>query len=235
MAVVIKPKKFFEVCVEAELTPELALRSVDELKKFKVYYGNKVVELGELFEVAKQGDEKKLILEGDFSRVKWIGARMVDGEIVVKGGVGANCGAFMRGGKITIEGNADDWLGIEMAGGEIIVKGNAGNLVGCAYYGDAVGMTAGKIVIEGNAGNYVGEKMNGGEIVIKGNAGDFIGTEMRAGVIEIHGSCGFVGGDMRGGEIRIKGSFDLLPTFKKTEKGWVGDVNVKGEGVIKTF
>ncbi|MDI9642047.1 MAG: formylmethanofuran dehydrogenase subunit C [Archaeoglobales archaeon] len=235
MAVVIKPKKFFEVCVEAELTPELALRSVDEVKKFKVYYGNKVVELGELFEVAKQGDEKKLILDGDFSRVKWIGARMVDGEIVVKGSVGANCGAFMRGGKITIEGNADDWLGIEMAGGEIIVKGNAGNLVGCAYYGDAVGMTAGKIIIEGNAGNYVGEKMNGGEIVIKGNAGDFIGTEMRAGVIEIHGSCGFVGGDMRGGEIRIKGSFELLPTFKKTEKGWVGDVNVKGEGVIKTF
>lgn len=232
---IIRPKKEFEVCVEAELTPELAMRSVEEVKKFKVYYGNRVVELGELFEVVKEGEEKKLVLEGDFSRVKWIGARMVDGEIVVKGSVGANCGAFMRGGKIIIEGNADDWLGIEMAGGEIIVKGNARNLVGCAYYGDAVGMTAGKILIEGNAGNYIGEKMNGGEIVIKGNAGDFIGTEMRGGVIEIHGSCGFVGGDMRGGEIRIRGSFDLLPTFKKTEKGWVGDVNVKGEGVIKTL
>uniref|UniRef100_A0A7J2TKG4 formylmethanofuran dehydrogenase n=1 Tax=Archaeoglobus fulgidus TaxID=2234 RepID=A0A7J2TKG4_ARCFL len=231
--IVLKPKIDFEVCVEAELTPELATKSIEEVKKFKVYYGNRIVELGELFEVRKEGEEKKLLLDGDFSRVKWIGARMTDGEIIVKGSVGANCGAFMRGGRIVIEGDADDWLGTEMAGGEIIVKGNAANLIGCAYYGDAVGMTGGRIVVEGNAGNYIGEKMNGGEIIIKGNAGDFVGTEMRAGVIEIHGSCGYVGGDMRGGEIRIKGSFDLLPSFRKTDKGWVGDVNVKGEGIIK--
>ncbi|MCX8172398.1 MAG: formylmethanofuran dehydrogenase subunit C [Archaeoglobaceae archaeon] len=230
---IIKPKKYFEVCVEAEITPELALKSVEEVKKFKVYYGNRVFELGEIFEVIKEGEDKKIVLDGDFGRVKWVGVRMVDGEIIVKGNIGANCGAFMRGGRIVIEGDADDWLGTEMSGGEIIVKGNARNLVGCAYYGDAVGMSGGRIVIEGNAGNYIGDKMNGGEIVIKGNAGDFVGMEMRAGVIEIHGSCGFVGGDMRGGEIRIKGSFDLLPTFRKTEKGWVGDVNVKGEGIIK--
>ncbi len=94
-------------------------------------------------------------------------------------------------------------------------------------------MSGGRIVIEGNAGNYIGEKMAGGEIEIKGNAGDFIGTEMKGGVITIHGSCGFVGGDMKAGEIRIGGSFELMPTFVRQEDAWVGDVNVKGEGVVK--
>ncbi len=230
--IIIKPKTEFVVTVEAELTPELATKDLEEVKKFKVYYGKNEVELGELFEVVKEGDDKKLVLDGDFSRVKWIGCGMEDGEIVVKGSVGTHCGAYMKGGKIVIEGDADDWLGAEMKGGEIVVKGNAANLVGCAYYGDANGMSGGKIVIEGNAGNYIGEKMNGGEIEIKGNAGDFIGTEMKAGLIIINGSCGFVGGDMKGGEIKIGGSFELVPTFKKTEDGWVGDVNVKGEGKI---
>ncbi len=230
---VIKPKVDFVVTVEAEITPELATKSTEEVKKFKVFYGKEQVELGELFEVSKEGDEKKIVLEGDFSRVKWIGKEMEDGEIVVKGSVGAHCGAYMKGGKIIIEGDADDWLGAEMKGGEIIVKGNAANLVGCAYYGDAVGMSGGKILIEGNAGNYIGEKMNGGEIEIKGNSGDFVGTEMKAGKIVIHGSCGFVGGDMKGGEILIGGDFELVPSFKKTDEGWVGDVNVKGEGLVK--
>lgn len=231
--IVIKPKMEFVVTVEAEITPDLAEKDVEEVKKFKVYYGKELVELGELFEISKDGDDKKLVLDGDFSRVKWIGCRMSDGEIVVKGNVGANCGAYMAGGKIIIEGNADDWLGAEMKDGEIVVKGNAGNLIGCAYYGDATGMSGGKITIEGNAGNYIGEKMSGGEIEIKRDAGDFIGTEMKGGVIVIHGSCGFVGGDMKAGEIRIGGDFELLPTFVKSEDGWTGDVNVKGEGIVR--
>ncbi|WP_202319337.1 formylmethanofuran dehydrogenase subunit C [Archaeoglobus neptunius] len=231
--IIIKPKAEFVVTVEAELTPDLAEKDIEEVKKFKVYYGKDLVELGELFEVVREGDDKKLVLEGDFSKVKWIGCRMAEGEIVVKGSVGANCGAYMAGGRIVIEGDADDWLGAEMKDGEITVMGNAGNLVGCAYYGNATGMNGGKITIEGNAGNYIGEKMAGGEIEIKGNAGDFIGTEMKGGVIKIHGSCGFVGGDMKAGEIRIGGDFELMPTFVKGEDGWSGDMNVKGEGVVK--
>ena len=232
---VIKPKIDFVVTVEAEITPELATKDVEEVKKFKVYYGKEEVELGELFEVTKEGEDKKIVLEGDFSRVKWIGKGMEEGEIVVKGNIGTHCGAYMKGGKIVVEGDADDWLGAEMKGGEIIVKGNASNLIGCAYYGDMTGMSSGKIIVEGNAGNYIGEKMNGGEIEIKGNAGDFVGTEMKSGLIVIHGSCGFVGGDMKGGEIRIGGNFELVPAFKKTEDGWVGDVNVNGQGVVKTL
>ncbi|MET1123707.1 MAG: formylmethanofuran dehydrogenase subunit C, partial [Archaeoglobaceae archaeon] len=145
----LKPKIDFEVSVEAELTPELATKSVEEIENFEVYYGKKRVKLAELFEIKKEGDEKKLVLEGDFSRVKWIGCGMEDGEIIVRGSVGTHCGAYMKGGRIVIEGNADDWLGAEMKDGEIIVKGNAANLVGCAYYGDVEGMSGGRIVIEG--------------------------------------------------------------------------------------
>jgi len=229
---ILKPKFGFDVSVEAEITPELATKSEDEIRSFRVWYGKLEKKLEELFEIEKEGDEKKIVLDGNFSKVKWIGMGMTDGEIIVRGDIGANCGAFMKGGKIIIEGNADDWLGAEMKGGEIVVRGNARNLIGCAYYGNATGMQDGRIVIEGNAGNYIGEKMSGGVIEIRGSAGDFIGTEMKGGEIVIHGDCGYVGGDMKSGIIKIGGNFDILPTFRKTDEGWMGDVLVKGEGKI---
>ncbi len=229
---ILKPKFGFDVSVEAEITPELATKSEDKIRSFRVWYGKLEKKLEELFEIEKEGDEKKIVLDGNFSKVKWIGMGMTDGEIIVRGDIGANCGAFMKGGKIIIEGNADDWLGAEMKGGEIVVRGNARNLIGCAYYGNATGMQDGRIVIEGNAGNYIGEKMSGGVIEIRGSAGDFIGTEMKGGEIVIHGDCGYVGGDMKSGIIKIGGNFDILPTFRKTDEGWMGDVLVKGEGKI---
>ncbi|AGK61577.1 formylmethanofuran dehydrogenase, subunit C [Archaeoglobus sulfaticallidus PM70-1] len=229
---ILKPKFDFEVSVEMEITPSVAKADEQEIKDFEVYYGKKKVKLSELFEIKKEGDEAKLVLEGDFSKVKWVGTRMDEGEIVVKGNIGDHCGAYMTGGKIVVEGNALDWLGAEMKGGEIIVKGNARNYVGCAYYGDMTGMSGGKITVDGNVGNYIGEKMGGGEIEIKGSAGDFIGTEMKDGVIVIHGDCGFVGGDMKGGTIKIKGNFELVPGFKEVEDGFEGDVNAGGKGKV---
>ena len=229
---ILKPKFSFDVSVEAEITPELATKGEDEVRSFKVWYGRLEKKLEDLFEISRKGDEKKVVLDGDFSKVKWIGMSMDDGEIVVRGDIGTNCGAFMKGGRIVIEGSADDWLGAEMKGGEIVVKGNARNLIGCAYYGDATGMQDGRIVIEGNAGNYIGEKMSGGTIEIMGSAGDFIGTEMKGGEIVIHGDCGYAGGDMKAGVIKIGGKFDLLPTFRSVDEGWTGDVLVNGEGKI---
>jgi len=231
----LKPKIDFEVSVEAEITPMLAKQSLDEVSAFEVWYGKEKVKLADLFEISKEGDEAKLVLEGDFSRVKWIGARMDDGEILVKGDVGDHLGAYMAGGKIIVEGNALDWVGAEMKGGEIVVEGNARNYVGCAYWGDATGMSGGKITVKGNASNYIGEKMAGGEIEVFGDVGDFVGTEMKDGVITIHGSCGFVGGDMKGGSIRIKGSFELVPGFKEVEDGFEGDVNAGGKGKVTQF
>ncbi len=229
----IKPKLHFDVHVEMEITPDIVELSDSEIRSFKVYYGKLVKNLGDLFEFEREGDEKVIVLDGDFSRVKWIGRGMRDGEIVVKGNVGQHCGAYMEGGKIVVEGNADDWLGTEVRGGEIVVKGNAKNRIGCNFWGEMEGMRGGRIVIEGNAGSYVGEKMVDGYIEIRGNAGDFIGTEMMGGLIVVHGDCGYVGWDMRGGEIRVGGKFDLSPSFRVEDGVWIGDVNVKGNGIIK--
>ncbi len=229
---ILRPKLSFEVHVEAEITPDLAEMDLKDVLNFEVYYGKLVKRLGDLFDVETVGEGKRLILEGDFSRVKWIGKGMKDGEIVVRGDVGQHCGAYMEGGKIIVEGNADDWLGTEMRGGEIVVKGNAGNRIGCNFWGEMEGVKGGKIIVEGDVGSYVGEKMVDGYIEV-GNAGDFVGTEMKGGVIVVRGNCGYVGWDMKGGEIRVGGRFDLPPSFVEENGVWRGDVNVGGKGVIR--
>jgi len=235
---IIRPKVDLEVNVDMEITPELVKSDIETVNDFTLYYGKYEVPLNELFEVESREDEsnnKKIVLEGDFSRVKWVGKGMFDGEILIKGNIGADCGAYMKGGRIVIEGNADDWLGAEMDGGEIIVKGNVENCLACPYWGNTEGMKGGKIIVEGNAGSYIGEKMMGGEIEIRGNARDFIGTEMKNGLIVIKGNCGITGGDMKGGEIRIGGKFEIVPSFRKVEEGYMGDTNVKGKGIITSI
>ncbi len=225
LTVVIKPKKSFEVCVEAEITPQNP--------KPKVYLGKEELELEELFDVEVFDDgEEKVILKGDFSKVKWIGRGMKGGEIVIEGNAGMHLGAFMEGGRIVVKGDCDDWVGGMMKGGEIVIEGNAGNRIGCNYWGESEGMKGGRIVVKGSAGNYVGEKMVDGEIVIEGNAGDFVGTEMKGGRITVKGKAGYTGWDMKGGEIAV-GECEILPSFVKEGDVWKGDVNVKGEGVIR--
>ncbi len=233
MTLTIRPKEDFEVCVEMEITPEV--KTLEDARNFKVYLGKEEKKLEELFEVDFSDDgEERIILKGDFSRVKWIGREMRGGEIIVEGNAGMHLGAYMKGGKIVVRGNCDDWVGGMMEGGEIVIEGNAGNRVGCNYWGESEGMKGGKIIIRGNAGNYIGEKMVDGEIVIEGDAGDFVGSEMKGGKIIISGNAGYTGWDMKGGEIEA-GSCELSPSFVKESEGvWKGDVNVKGEGTVKT-
>jgi len=229
LTVIIRPKREFEVCVEAEIVPT----NLNELKSLKVYLGKQEISLEELFEIEYFEDgEEKIILRGDFSKVKWIGKGMKKGEIIVEGNAGMHLGAFMEGGKIIVKGNCDDWVGGMMKGGEIIIEGNAGNRVGCNYWGESKGMEGGKIIVKGNAGNYIGEKMKGGEIIIEGNAGDFVGSEMLGGCITVFGKAGYVGWDMKKGEIRV-GECEILPSFVKDGDVFKGDLNVKGEGIIK--
>jgi len=233
LTLIIKPKSEFEVCVEAEITPEIA-RNLEDAKNFKVYLGKEERRLEELFDLEFVDDrEEKVILKGDFSRVKWIGREMKGGEIIVEGNVGMHLGAFMEGGRIVVKGNCDDWVGGMMKGGEIVVEGDTGNRVGCNYWGESEGMKGGRIVIKGNAGNYIGEKMVDGEIVVEGNAGDFVGSEMKGGKIVVRGKAGYTGWDMKGGVIEV-GECELSPSFVKDAEGvWRGDVNVKGEGVVR--
>ena len=71
--------------VEAEcLTPDnLAGKSAAEVAALPVQHGNAPAPLGEFFKVSGDASDGEVTLEGDCSRVKWIGAGMKRGTIAV--------------------------------------------------------------------------------------------------------------------------------------------------------
>lgn len=204
-----------EVPLEAEVIgpDRLGGLSAAQVAALPIHYGNQQVNLGEMFEVSGQGDGT-IEIQGDLSRVKYIGAGMTRGRITVEGNVGLHLGAGMSGGEIVVQGNAGDWVGPEMAGGRIIIQGNAGHLVGSAYRGATVGMRGGEILIHGKAGNEVGHGMRNGLIAIGGDCGDFAGVDMLAGTIIVLGQLGWrSGAGMRRGSIVSMRTAPMLPTF----------------------
>jgi formylmethanofuran dehydrogenase subunit C len=204
--------------VEAEcLTPEnLAGKSLDQIRALPVQHGNTEAPLAEFFRVEGDATYKEITIEGDCSRVKWIGAGMATGRLQVYGNAGMHLGAEMKGGEIHIHGDAGDWVGAEMRGGRIHVRGNAGHLVGAAYRGSRTGMRGGAILIEGNAGNEVGSTMRRGLIAVGGATGDFAGVSLIAGTIFVFGQPGIrLGAGMKRGTIALFGDRPpLLPTFR---------------------
>ena len=80
--------------------------------------------MGEFFEVSGSGDDVRV--EGDLSRVRYVGAGMTAGRLTVAGDVGAHAGAGMRGGELQVEGDAGDHAGAGMHGGTLVVRGSAG-------------------------------------------------------------------------------------------------------------
>jgi len=214
---ILRPRFPFKVPVEAEiLCPEhLCGKPVGEVGRMEVLYGRRRKKLEELFTVEERGDGEVLRLEGDFGRVKYVGARMTRGRIEVEGEVGMHLGAEMSGGEIVVKGRAGDWVGAEMRGGRIEVRGEAGNLVGAGYRGSRVGMRGGTIIIRGNAGREVGEKLRRGVIAVEGRLGDFAGALMTGGTIVCFGEVGEgLGGGMERGTILTFRRPPLLPTFQ---------------------
>lgn len=204
--------------VEAEcLTPDiLAGKSVSEIAALPVQHGNVQLPLGEFFVVEGDANDLQVVIEGDCSRVKWIGSGMTSGNLTVHGNVGMHLGAEMTGGAIEVHGSAGDWVGAEMRGGRIHVRGDAGHLVGAAYRGSRHGMRGGFICVDGKAGNEIGATMRRGWIVIGGDAGDFAGVSMIAGSIFIFGAPGIrTGAGMKRGTLALFGKPpQLLPTFR---------------------
>jgi formylmethanofuran dehydrogenase subunit C len=215
---VLKYHSLTTVPVEAEcITPDhLAGKSAAEVAALPVQHGNTEVPLGEFFQVSGRAEDGDVRIEGDCSRVKWIGAGMTRGRIWIEGNAGMHLGAEMRGGEIYVHGRAGDWLGAEMRGGRIHVHGDAGHLVGGAYRGSRRGMRGGAILVEGNAGNEVGGTMRRGWIVIGGDTGDFVGVSLIAGTIFVFGRPGIrPGAGMKRGTLALFGDPPaLLPTFR---------------------
>ncbi len=246
--VTIKPKKDFHISVEAEnISPDkFAGKSDKDIQNLEAYMGNRKTTLGELFSIKVEGTgaaaDTKIVMEGDFSRVKRIGEGMTAGLIMIKGNVDMHLGAKMSGGKITLTGNADSWAGREMKGGELIIEGNAGYYLGAGYRGETCGMRGGKITVMGSALDFLGEHMCGGEIYVKGNVGILPGLSNNGGKIVIGGSTSRAGSEMAKGTIIINGSVaEMIPAFKAegteavdgvTYKKYTGDVIAGGKGVL---
>jgi formylmethanofuran dehydrogenase subunit C len=209
------------VPVEAEcLTPDtFAGKTPTEVAALPVQHGNAPAQLGDFFRAEGKGPfepDGEIVIEGDCSRVKWIGAGMTRGRITVRGNVGMHLGAEMTGGEVHVHGNAGDWVGGEMRGGFIHVRGDAGHLVGAGYRGSRKGMRGGVILIGGKAGNEVGSVMRRGLIAIGGPVGDYPGVSLIAGSLFLFGDCGIrPGAGMKRGSLVFLGTKPaLLPTFR---------------------
>src|ERR671928_1269350 len=118
------------VPLEAEvLCPDrLAGEDREEIEALPVWHGNERTRVGEFFAVSGAGDDVRV--EGDLSRVKFVGAGMTAGRLTIAGDVGMHAGAGMRGGELHVEGDAGDWAGAGMRGGTLVVHGSAGRPAG---------------------------------------------------------------------------------------------------------
>lgn len=204
-----------DVPLEAESLSPDRLAGMDEsaVASVQVQHGNQPACVGDFFKVEGRSNGE-LHLEGDLSRIKYIGSMMSGGKTVIHGNAGAHLGAGMSGGEIVVEGDAGDWVGPEMTGGRITVRGNAGHLIGSAYRGSTIGMQDGEIIIHGNVKNELGHAMRNGLIAVGGNSGDFTGVNMLAGTIIIMGEPGIrSGAGMKRGTIISMNDTELLPTF----------------------
>jgi formylmethanofuran dehydrogenase subunit C len=116
------------------ITPDtFAGKTLEEIAALKVYEGNTSWPLSKFFEIAGSNEVAQspadiaIVVNGDAPKVKYIGSKMSDGAILVKGSTDMYVGAWMKGGSIIVKGSVDAFCGIQMEGGNIVIEGNAGN------------------------------------------------------------------------------------------------------------
>ena len=202
------------VALETEgLCPDrLADASREEIEALPVWHGKERARVGEFFAVSGSGDDVRV--EGDLSRVKFVGAGMTAGRLTVAGDVGMHAGAGMRGGEVHVDGRAGDWAGAGMSGGRLVVRGSAGRQLGGVYPGERAGMRGGEIVVHGDAGEQTGAGLRRGLIAVAGRVGDAAGLRMLAGTIVALGGLGpRAGAGMRRGSIVTMAPAAPPPTF----------------------
>jgi formylmethanofuran dehydrogenase subunit C len=202
------------VALETEgLCPDrLAESSREEIEALPLWHGNERTRLGKFFAVSGSGDDVRV--EGDLSRVKFVGAGMTAGRLTVAGDVGMHAGAGMSGGELRVEGDAGDWAAAGMRGGRLVVTGSAGRQLGGVYPGERAGMHGGEIVVHGDAGEQAGAGLRRGLIAVAGRAGDAAGLRMLAGTIVALGGLGArAGAGMRRGSIVTMAPAMPLGTF----------------------
>lgn len=261
MSFTLKLKSIPRVLVDARsISPDrFTNKSLDNIRCLKVLEGGVQTTLDTLFDVdgptASPPEAKaiEITIEGSTEKLCYIGYKMSNGKIVIKGGVGHFVGYKMKGGTITIYGGARNYLGAKMVNGTIEVYGDVGHRIGSKLHGEkpGKGIRGGLIHIHGNAGAEVGWGAGGGTIIVDGNTGNFVGTDMTGGVIVVKGSTGvYPGLRMVGGRVVIGGSVkSILPsfyldsiipilkvrgiTFSKPFAVFIGDVIAMGRGLLQ--
>jgi formylmethanofuran dehydrogenase subunit C len=236
--VTLTPIKVPDLILEADnVKPDaFAGKSAAEIASLHVYIGNMQLTLGEFFKVAGDAGataaDTTIVVNGDVSRVKYIGMKMSAGEVIVNGSADMYVGAWMQGGTLTVKGNVDAFAGTGMTGGDIIVNGNAGNYLGSAYRGDWRGMQGGTIRVAGNAGSDIGTFMRGGTIIVGGSVDVHVGTHQEGGTIIVKGDAkSKVGGQMVEGDIYIFGDIEvMMPGFQYRD-----DVDLEVDGTSGKF
>ena len=219
----LTPKKMPGIPVEAEaITPDrVAGKTLKDVRTLPVYVGNEEKTLGDYFKVAgktaEDPSEQLIVVDGEIPNVKYIGAGMTAGQVLVEGCVGMHAGAQMEGGELIVTGDAGDWAGAEMKGGLLRIHGDTGHQIGAAYRGSPEGMTGGCIVVGGNVGLEAGAFLRRGMIIIKGDAGPFLGVHMNGGEVFVFGRAARrLGAEAKGngGFIACFGEVEaLLPTY----------------------
>jgi formylmethanofuran dehydrogenase subunit C len=196
------------------LSPDrLAGRSFGEIEALPVWHGNRRVPLADFFALSGDADEE-LRVEGDLRRVKFLGAGMTAGRLIVAGDAGMHTGAGMRGGELVVEGDVGDFAGTGMRGGRLVVEGSAGHNVGGAAPGARAGMRGGEILVHGDAGDQAGAGLRRGLVAVAGRVAAAAGLRMLAGTIVALGGLGAApGAGMRRGTIVAMSQVTLLPTF----------------------
>ena len=215
MALTLTLRESPTVPLETEgVTPDhLAGRPRGEIEALTVWHGNRRAQLADFFAVSGNGHEEVQI-EGDLRRVKFLGAGMTAGRLIVAGDAGMHTGAGMRGGELLVEGDVGDFAGTAMRGGRLVVRGSAGRELGGAEPGVRAGMRGGEILVHGDAGDQVGAGLRRGLVAVAGRVGNAAGLRMLAGTIVALGGLGAsAGAAMRRGTIVAMSELALLPTF----------------------
>jgi len=212
------PAKEFKLPITAEcISPDIFEgKTPAEIEKLKLWEGNKQKTLDGLFKVEEtHAEDPAIVIHGDVSRVRRIGACMTKGGIVIEGNAGMHLGEEMKSGKINVHGSVAGWAGSMMKGGEIEIHGDAGDYLGSPYRGCSIGMRDGRITVYGNVGSEIGNNMKKGMIKVHGSAGQFVGLRMHDGTIYIQKTCqGRAGACMVGGKIVVGGLLEsVMPTF----------------------
>ena len=164
-----------------------------KLATLKLSYGNRRVQLDELFDITGQY-ANELIIRNSCSLLDAIGAGMKSGTIHIYGNSGDHLGRGMHGGTIEVQGDSGHWTASGMHNGLIRVNGNCGDFAGAALPGDHQGMRGGTLLVTGNAGDRTGDRMRRGRILIEGDTADYCGARMIAGTIAVLGKAGIATG-----------------------------------------